>query len=102
MKIILLIVAGLIPAVALRYAILRRPISLGATAGTCFGILIYVAILVSTSVQRQFQQPGDEGISGPLPILTDLVSAMAKVSLPVVIASFFVLRAKSAGADNEQ
>jgi membrane associated rhomboid family serine protease len=99
-KTILFIVLGVIPAVALRYAILRKPISLVAAAGACFGILIYVAILVSTNVQNQFQKPADDPVLGPLPILTDLVSQMAKVSVPVVLASFFILRAKSAGDDD--
>lgn len=92
MKTILLIVLGLIPALALRCAILRKPISRTAAAGTCFGILIYIAILVSTNVERKVQQPGDEVINGPLPILTDLVSQMAKVGIPAVVASYLILR----------
>ena len=61
---------GMIPAVALRFAILRKPISRLAAAITCFAILIYVAILVSTSVEKQFRRPDDEPLMGPLPILT--------------------------------
>ncbi len=101
MKTVLLIVLGLIPAVVLRYAILRKPTSLSAAFGSCFGILIYVGILVSTIVQTKSQRPGDDPMMGPLPILTDLVSMMTKVSVPVLLASFFILRAKSTdtGAD---
>jgi hypothetical protein len=99
--IILSIVLGMIPAVALRFAMLRKPISRLAAAGTCFGILIYVGILVSTSVERKFRQRGDEPLTGPLPILTDLVSQMFYVGVPVVVGSYFTLRrgANSADAD---
>jgi len=90
--IIVSIVLGMIPAVALRFAILRKPISRLAAAGTCFGILIYVAILVTTSVEKQFRQPGDEPIMGPLPILTNLVSQMFYVGVPVIVGSYFTLR----------
>ena len=82
----------MIPAVALRFAILRKPISRLAAAGTCFGILIYVAILVTTSVEEKFHQPRDEPIMGPLPILTNLVSQMFYVGVPVVVGSYFTLR----------
>jgi len=100
--IIFSIVLGMIPAVALRFAILRKPISRLAAAGTCFGILIYVAILVSTTVEKKFRQGGDEpDVGGPLPILTNLVSQMFYVGVPVVIGSYFTLRrgANSADAD---
>src|ERR1051326_1623597 len=97
MKTLLLIVLGLLPAFALRYAILRRPISHPATAATCFGILIYVAIMVSSSVEKKFQRPGDDPLAGPLPILTDLVSQMFYVAAPVVVVSYLVLRR---GANN--
>ena len=91
----------MIPAVALRFAILRKPISRLAAAGTCFGILIYVAILVSTSVEKKFRQTGNEPLMGPLPILTNLVSQMFYVGVPVVVGSYFTLRrgANSPGAD---
>ena len=82
----------MIPAVALRFAILRKPISRLAAAGTCFGILIYVAILVSTSVEKKFRQRGDEPLMGPLPILTNLVSQMFYVGVPVIVGSYFTLR----------
>ncbi len=92
MKTILFIVLGLLPALVFRYVILRKPISRVATAGACFGILIYVAILVSSMVERKSQQPGDDAINGPLPILTDLFSQMAKVGIPSVVVSYFILR----------
>ncbi len=87
----------MIPAVALRFAILRKPISRLAAAGTCFGILIYVAMLVTTTVEKRFRQAGDEPLLGPLPILTNLVSQMSYVGLPVVLGSYFTLRR---GANN--
>jgi len=90
--IILSILLGMIPAVALRFAILRKPISRLAAAGTCFGILIYVAILVTTSVERKFRQREGEPLMGPLPILTNLVSQMFYVGVPVIVGSFFTLR----------
>jgi hypothetical protein len=83
---------GMIPAVALRFAILRKPISRLAAAGTCFGILIYVAILVSNSVEKKFRQSGDEPLMGPLPILTNLASQMFYVGVPVLVGSYFTLR----------
>ena len=83
---------GMIPAVALRFAILRKPISRLAAAGTCFGILIYVAILVSTSVEKKFRQSEDEPLMGPLPILTNLASQMLYVGVPVLAGSYFTLR----------
>ena len=92
MAIILSIVLGMIPAVALRFAILRKPISRLAAAGTCFGILIYVAILVTSSVERKFRRPGNEPIMGPLPILTNLMFQMFYVGVPVVVLSYFTLR----------
>ena len=92
MKTILFIVLGLLPALVFRYVILRKPISRVAAAGACFGILIYVAILVSTMVERKSQQPGDDAINGTLPILTDLFSQMAKVGIPSVVVSYFILR----------
>ena len=82
----------MIPAVALRFAILRKPISRLATTGACFGILIYVAIIVSTSVEKKFRQPDDEPLMGPLPILTNLVSQMFYVGVPVLVGSYFTLR----------
>ena len=83
---------GMIPAVALRFAILRKPISRLAAAGSCFGILIYVAILVTSSVERKFRQPSEEPLMGPLPILTNLVSQMFYVGVPVIVGSYFTLR----------
>jgi len=93
---------GMIPAVALRFAILRKPISRLAAAGTCFGILIYVAILVSTSVEKKFRQRGDEPLMGPLPILTNLVSQMFYVAVPVVVGSYFTLRRGANRADADE
>jgi hypothetical protein len=90
----------MIPAVALRFGILRKPISRLAAAATCFGILIYVAILVSTRVEKKFRQTGDEIIMGPLPILTNLVSQMFWVGVPVVVGSYFTLR-RGANRDDE-
>jgi hypothetical protein len=90
--IIFLILLGMIPAVAFRFAILRKPISRLAAAGTCFGILIYTAILVSNSVEKRFRRPDDEPLMGPLPILTNLVSQMFYVGIPVIVGSYFVLR----------
>ncbi len=92
----------MIPAVALRFAILRKPISRLAAAGTCFGILIYVAILVSTSVEKKFRQGGDEPIMGPLPILTNLVSQMFYVGVPVVVGSYFTLRRGANRGDSDE
>jgi len=89
----------MIPAVALRFAILRKPISRLAAAGTCFGIWIYVAILVSNSVEKKFHQPDDEPLMGPLPILTNLVSQMFYVGVPVVVGSYFTLRRGANRAD---
>jgi hypothetical protein len=83
---------GMIPAVALRFAILRKPISRLAAAGTCFAILIYVALLVSTSVEKKFRQSGDDPLMGPLPILTNLASQMFTVGVPVLAGSWFTLR----------
>jgi hypothetical protein len=97
--ILLSIVLGMIPAVALRFAILRKPISRLAAAGTCFGILIYVAILVSTSVEKKFRRPNEEPIMGPLPILTNLVSQMFYVGVPVMVGSYFTLRRGANRAD---
>jgi len=91
--IILSIVLGMIPAVVLRFAILRKPIPRLAAAATCFGILIYVAILVSSSVEKKFHLEGEEPVlGGPLPILTNLVSQMFYVGVPVIVGSYFTLR----------
>ena len=92
MAVVFLILLGMIPAVTLRFAILRKPISRLAAAGTCFGILIYVAILVTSSVERKFRQPSEEPLMGPLPILTNLVSQMFYVGVPVLVGSYFTLR----------
>ena len=92
----------MIPAVALRFAVLRKPISHLATAGTCFGILIYVAILVSSSVEKKFRQPDDEPLMGPLPILTNLVSQMFYVGVPVLIGSYFILRRGANREDSDE
>jgi hypothetical protein len=83
---------GMIPSVALRFAILRKPISRLAAAGTCFGILVYVAILVSTSVEKKFRQANEETLMGPLPILTSMASQMFYVGVPVMVGSYFTLR----------
>ena len=93
---------GMIPAVALRFVILRKPISRLAAAGTCFGIFIYVAILVSTTVERKFRQPDNEPLMGPLPILTSLVSQMFYVGVPVIIGSYFTLRRGANRADADE
>jgi hypothetical protein len=100
--VILSILLGMIPAVALRFAILRKPISRLATAGTCFGILIYVAIIVSTSVEKKFRQPDDEPLMGPLPILTNLVSQMFYVGVPVLVGSYFTLRRGANRPDEDE
>jgi hypothetical protein len=100
--ILLSIVLGMIPAVALRFAILRKPISRLAAAGTCFGILIYVAILVSTSVEKKFRRPNEEPMLGPLPILTNLVSQMFYVGFPVMVGSYFTLRRGANRADADE
>jgi len=92
----------MIPAVALRFAILRKPISRLAAAGTCFGILIYAAILVSNSVEKKFRQAGDEPLMGPLPILTSMVSQMFYVGVPVVVGSYFTLRRGANRADADE
>ncbi len=92
----------MIPAVALRFAILRKPISRLAAAGTCFGILIYVAILVSNSDEKKFRQPDDEPLMGPLPILTNLVSQMFYVGVPVLVGSYFTLRRRANRADADE
>ena len=92
----------MIPAIALRFAILRKPISRLAAAGTCFGILIYVAILVTTSVEKKFRHPGDEPIMGPLPVLTSLVSQMFYVGVPVLVGSCFTLRRGADRADPDE
>jgi hypothetical protein len=97
--IILSMLLGMIPAVALRFAILRKPISRLAAAGTCFGILIYVAILVSTNVEKKYRQREDEPLMGPLPVLTNLVSQMFYVGVPVVVGSYFTLRRGAYRAD---
>jgi hypothetical protein len=93
MQTILFIIIGLIPAAALRYGLLRRPVSRTAAAGTCFGILIGVATLVSTSVEKKTHKPNEEPIAGgPITVLADLAGGMVKVGVPVVIASWFILR----------
>ena len=93
MQTILFIIVGLIPAVAIRYLIVRHPISPSATAATCFGILIGVAILVSTATEKKSHAAGDEPIAGgPITVLADLVGGMVKVGVPVVIASWVILR----------
>jgi len=79
MKILLFIVIGLVPAAILRYLILRKPMSRIATAASCFGILIGVAVLVSTTVEKTSQGPGDEPLAGgPITILASLVGGMVK------------------------
>ena len=93
---------GMIPTVALRFAILRKPISRLAAAVTCFAILIYVAILVSTSVEKKFRQPDDEPLMGPLPILTNLASQMFYVGVPVLVGSYFTLRRGANRADADE
>jgi hypothetical protein len=100
--IILSMLLGMIPAVALRFAILRKPISRLAAAVTCFAILIYVAILVSTSVEKKFRQPDDEPLMGPLPILTNLASQMFYVGVPVLVGSYFTLRRGANRADADE
>ena len=102
MAIILSILLGMIPAVILRFAILRKPIPRLAAAATCFGILIYVAILVSNSVEKKFHRPGEEPIMGPLPILTNLVSQMFYVGVPVIVGSYFTLRRGANRADGDE
>jgi hypothetical protein len=101
MKTVSFIVLGLLPALALRYGILRKPISRGATAGACFGILIFVAILVSTNAEEKARQ-SDEVILGPLPILTDLISQMFYAGTPVLVGSYFILRRGANSADEEE
>jgi len=99
MKILLLIVIGLVPAAILRYLILRKPMSRIATAASCFGILMGVAVLVSTGVENKSQRQGDEPLAGgPITILANLVGGMVKVGVPVLIASYFILRS---GTDHD-
>ena len=92
----------MIPAVALRFAILRKPISRLAASAACFGILIYVAMLVSTRVEKNVRQNDDDPLMGPLPILTSLVSQMFYVGVPVVVASYFTLRRGANRADGDE
>lgn len=93
MQTILFIIVGLIPAVAIRYLIVRHPIPPLAAAATCFGILIGMAILVSTATEKKSQTAGNEPIvGGPITVLADLVGGMVKAGVPVVIASWFILR----------
>jgi hypothetical protein len=93
MQIILFIIIGLIPAVAIRYVIVRNPMSPLAASATCFAVLVGVAILVSTATEKKSQTAGDEPIAGgPITLLADLVGGMVKVGVPVVIASWFILR----------
>ena len=100
MKVVFFIMVGLLPAFVLRYVILRKPISHWATAATCFGILIFLAILVSTSLETTFQQPADGVVMGPLPILTTLVSQMVYAGLPAVAGSYWILRRGGTDADH--
>jgi hypothetical protein len=100
MRVLLFIVLGLLPAIAPRYAILRKAISNAATAGACFGILIFVAILVSSDVEKSAKQAGEDITVGPLPILTRLVSRMFYVGVPVLVGSYFILR-RGAGTDDD-
>jgi 1,4-dihydroxy-2-naphthoate octaprenyltransferase len=95
MKTVFLIIIGLAPAAALRYLILRKPISRAAAAGTCFGILVFVGIMVSSAVEKKSQKQKDEEAfaGGPVAILSDLASGLVKVGVPVVVASYFILRA---------
>ena len=93
MQTILFIIVGLIPAVAIRYAIVLHPIPPLAAAATCFGILIGVAILVSTATEKKSQTAGGEPtVGGPITLLADLAGGMVKTGVPVVIASWFLLR----------
>ena len=102
MAVVFLILLGMIPAVALRFAMLRKPISRLAAAGTCFGILIYTAILVSNSVEKRFRRPDDDPIMGPLPILTNLASQMFYVGVPVIVGSYLVLRRGAESANDDE
>src|SRR5262245_61467250 len=97
MKTVILIIIVLALAKVLRYLIMRKPISLGATAGTCFGIMLFVVMMVSTTVEKKSQKQGDEEAlaGGPVTILADLAGGMVKVGIPVLVASFFILRAKA-------
>jgi len=96
MKTILLIVIGLAPATALRYLILRKPISRVAAAASCFGIFVFVGILVSGAVEKKSQKQSDEEAfaGGPVTILADLAGGLAKVGVPVVVASYIILRTR--------
>ena len=95
MKTLLYIILGLIPAIVVRYAIARKPLEVWPAIGVCLGILLAASIVVTGFVQRQFNQPEQSETFGPIPILTDLVYRMATITLPVTVASFFILRARS-------
>jgi len=95
MKTILSILVGLIPAACLRYAILRRPLKLWPAVCACFGILIAAAIILMSGTQRRFSAEDNGIVGGPLPILTDFVGRMVTIAVPVIVISFFILRAKS-------
>src|SRR5438094_6667452 len=99
MPLLIFILLGLLPPIPFRHRILRQAIFHVATAGTCFGILIFVAILVSSDVGKSAKQAAEDVIVGPLPILTRLVSRMFYVGVPVLVGSYFILR-RGAGTDD--
>ena len=92
---ILFIFFGLIPAVVVRYVIARRPLEKGPALSVCFGILLAAVILVTGFVQKQIDKADQQEVIGPIPILTNLVYRMTTIALPVTVASFFILRARS-------
>ena len=95
MTTILFITLGLIPAAVVRYAIARKPLDMGPAIAVCLGILLTASIVVTGFVQKQFARTEDQEVVGPVPILADLVYRMATITLPVTVASFLILRARS-------
>lgn len=93
MQKILLLAAGLIPAVLLRYVILRRPLEKGPAIGVCCAGLLLITIVLTTIVQKRHANTNPEENLGPIPILADWAGLMGTVALPVLIASYFILRA---------
>jgi hypothetical protein len=95
LKTLLFILVGLLPAVAIRFALMRRRVAIGPAIGVCLGVLLVSAIVVTSRVQKRFASTGEEQTMGPIPILVEFVAGMFKVALPVTALSFFILRTGS-------
>jgi hypothetical protein len=95
MKTLLFIALGLLPAVFIRFVMMRRRLEVGPAIGVCLGILLLAAISATSLVERRFTNDVEDQTLGPIPILADFVWRMITIPLPVTVMSFLILRIRS-------